>query len=373
MEQSRTDSWTLGIPAAITSTFKLCLIEGRSQSIDAYPFRSRRCGLGWVYTFQATNPDTTQSSLGSTESGKRTMFEISFAASCFATSNLDKISVTIKAVDKPSPSVKTVAGASKVTVLVSDITSPVSRSIPFASILSIPNFTGSIKVQIRAEVWGSPNFDHAFRGPTQPNLNLHSAVAQTLLGKGFDDVKFGLFTRRGGNDVTDPHVLFVNRSLSHGHNAFLLKLLSEDNSERELVPFGDLADQRYSAYDYMSDSDLEWDNEPDEEDCIDLDSPASSLWGGECTTRTQKYHSVHRHLDNNEEIILIRDTAFATWFLRLLVRYPVIQEAEVQALIPLLPVVSESLAIKMESAGTRGLPHCGAVVRRVVGLLDKSK
>ncbi|KAG6878041.1 hypothetical protein C0992_008732 [Termitomyces sp. T32_za158] len=482
MKQGKTDAWTLGTgtPSVITSTFKLPMVEGRSPSIDTYPFVSRRCGLGWVYNIQATNADATQSFM---ESGKRTMFKISFDAPFVATTNLDKLSITVKATDKPSPDkaslgAKTVADASKLIVHVSDISLPVSQSIAIASIVSIANFTGNILVQIRVELWGSPTFEHAFRGPTPQNLSLHSVVAQTLLGKGFDDVKFGLFNRRGGNDVMDPNVLFVNRSLSHGHNAFLLKLLSEDNMEGESVAFGDLAAQSYSAYDYMSDSDLEGDDETDTDDCIDLDSPAASLWGEECTTRPKKDQFVHRDLDKDEQIILIRDIAFATFvlpsvfleytesiyrwkalvfylytqeihfkplrsdasrnveasghgiacspksmyrlatkigleelqelsleaiihsiseeniieelfskftsmsvsifvicadgLLRLFVRYPVVQEAEVRALKSLLGKsdVSKNLADKMESAVTKGLPHCGPVVRRVVGLVQ---
>lgn len=226
MEQSKPDVWTLGTTTAITSTFDLLLIEGRSRSIDAEPFSSRRCGLGWEYNIQATNADATQLFSGGTESGKRTMFKISFAAPSIMTTNLDKLFLAVSTSDKPNPGagVRTGTSAStKTTVHVSDISLPVSQSIPFASIQSIPNFTGSIIVQIRVEIRGSLNFEHAFRPRGPPNLNLHTAVAQTLLGKGFDDVKFGLFTRRGGDDVTDPNVLFVNRSLSHGHNAFLLE------------------------------------------------------------------------------------------------------------------------------------------------------
>lgn len=85
--------------------------------------------------------------------------------------------------------------------------------------------------------------------------------------------------------------------------------------ERELVAFGDLAAQRYSAYDYMSDSDLEPDNEPNTDDCIDLDSPASSLWGEEGIIRPKKDQTLHRNLDKDEKIIFIRDTAFETFVL----------------------------------------------------------
>lgn len=55
--------------------------------------------------------------------------------------------------------------------------------------------------------------------------------------------------------------------------------------------------------------------------------------------------------------------------LRFLIRYPDIQEAEVKVLIPLLkkPEVFKSLLSKMDDVVTGGLPHCGAIVKAIVG------
>ncbi|KAG5353417.1 hypothetical protein C0989_006930 [Termitomyces sp. Mn162] len=422
MEQSKSDTWSLGISPAITSTFKLSLIEGHSPSIDADPFSSRRCGLGWIYNIQATNADTTQPSSGGTERVKRTMFNLSFDAPRIATTSLNKLSFTVKPSDKTSP------GVSKITVHVPDIPLPLSGNIHFASILSTSNFTGNIVVQIivRLELSGSPtsgppNFEHAFRGPTPPNFQLHSVVARSLLSGELGDVKFGLFTRRGGNDVTDPNVIFADATLLHGHNTFLINLLSTDNTEREVVNVGDLKSQVYSAYDYMSDSDLESDYNSDVDDLCDLDSQVSSLSGEDFPTRLKEVQSAHRKLEDHEKVIFIRDTAFATTALhsaearegsiacspksmyRLATKikskelqllsleaiirnlsetniieelfshftsmYAEVQKAEVEALIPLLKqrTVVEGLLNKMNSVVTRGVPHCGAITTAVMG------
>ncbi|KAG6888189.1 hypothetical protein C0995_009968 [Termitomyces sp. Mi166 len=419
MKQKQTDIWTtIGTTPGIISLFKLSLVEGRS---DAGPLTSRRCGLGWVYTIQAVNA---QSSSGGTESGRCTIFNISFATPHVAVLNLNKLSVTVKAGDRTSTSV------SKITVHVSDILLPVSESVLLASI-SAPNFTGDILVQIRVDLPGPLNFEHAFREPAPPNSKLHSAVAQLLQGEDIGNVKFGLFTRRKGHDVTNPNIIFANSSLLHGENAFLT------NHNDSVVNARDLETQIFNAYDYMSDSDLESDDDPDADDFGDLDSEVLSLLGG-AATRPKEAKAIRRTLDDEERVILIRDTAFATWkalvfylytkeihfkplissrnaeasdhhitcspksmyrlatkigseelqllsleaiihdisenniieelFSHFTSMYPEIQQAEVNALIPLLeqPAVAEKLLSEMESVVTKGMPHYGAIIATIV-------
>ncbi|KAH0581858.1 hypothetical protein H2248_011537 [Termitomyces sp. 'cryptogamus'] len=147
--------------------------------------------------------------------------------------------------------------------------------------------------QINVDLW-QPTITSAGNPSKGFEQKLHHALAKSLLGEEIRDVRFALFNRRGDNDVTDPRIIFANSSLLRGHTRVLDDLLKDSTA---WVTGIELAGLAYNAYDYELDSDLE----------------STSSTGGEAHTYQKKFKPQTRQLGDDEQAILVPDTAFSTW------------------------------------------------------------
>ncbi|KAG6850027.1 hypothetical protein H0H93_002231 [Arthromyces matolae] len=290
MAQVNPDLWGLGEIPTVTSFFKLSLLDGKPKA-GYTQLSSEKCGLGWVYLFQATNLNVTQRLASGAEIAKRTIFHVSLATHTIATTEIGEITVSVKA-----------DNVTELTHYSSSILIPNSRPVPLASIISLSNFTGDISIQVQVELPSTFELAGSL-GDKRSGTTLNIALAHSLLGKDLGDLRLACFNRRDGTvGGKEPKILFVNRSLLVGHSEYFDAVLSGAHPSCEIISPGSLKSLLYNDYEYFCDSDLESECDPD--DCE----------GDATETQSKNSFPCQRDsiLDDHEDIIFYGNAAYTT-------------------------------------------------------------
>ncbi|KAF8214497.1 hypothetical protein K438DRAFT_1801539 [Mycena galopus ATCC 62051] len=102
----------------------------------------------------------------------------------------------------------------------------------------------------------------------RPRERVEAALAETISGEEVIDIKFYAYTHKGAGYVARPRPMFAKMTLLHGHSEALDTYLSGVSglagfAESKLVDLdADVPqEEKFTNYDYMSDSDLDTDDE----------------------------------------------------------------------------------------------------------------
>jgi len=106
---------------------------------------------------------------------------------------------------------------------------------------------------------------------TRPlDARVETALADTIRGDEVVDVKFYAYTRAGSSYVARPRPMFAKMALLRGHSdildAYLAGISGQGFAESQFVDLDAHVlhdEERFTDYDYMSDSDLDTDDEED--------------------------------------------------------------------------------------------------------------
>ncbi|KAJ7612632.1 hypothetical protein FB45DRAFT_939443 [Roridomyces roridus] len=139
-----------------------------------------------------------------------------------------------------------------------------------------------------------------------------TALAETIHGKEIVDVKFYAYSRVGESYVARPRPMFAKMSLLKGHSVGLDEYLDTKGfKESKLVDLDadevQHAEELFTDYDYMSDSDLDSDVD-DEEDNVQTSEPQSEPDPQASSSRTL-LPSPRRM----GQVVFIKGHAYNTW------------------------------------------------------------
>ncbi|KAJ7474211.1 hypothetical protein FB451DRAFT_1248326 [Mycena latifolia] len=158
--------------------------------------------------------------------------------------------------------------------------------------------------------------------PRSIDQRLEHVLVDTMYGKEAVDLKFYAFTGRRNGYVARPQAIFAKASLLRGYSESLDILISGgDFAESRLV---DLDDHKIDTdiledYDYMSDSDLDTDDEGIEDDAS-IKTPRSHSHSVGVSTPASLAINIPLPLSRPQSptrrmgrVVIVRGTAFKTW------------------------------------------------------------
>ncbi|KAJ7916664.1 hypothetical protein B0H13DRAFT_2323141 [Mycena leptocephala] len=257
------DVWT---GTAIKSTFKILVPGGKSRGQGTISGSAIVCGLGWRFSSSATAQSSNHSTIFvGPGGGTRPTWHISvfFDPHLIGSAAYGLLSFSIAAQHLFVP---TDANHSR-TLTLPYQNHRYQPNIQIGSYIYTPGLrmapTIAITVGLPAETGLSI--------PRSIDGKLERMLADTMTGKEAVDVKFYAFTRKTSDYVTHPQPIFAKSTLLEGYSGELDLMISGGSfGEAKLVDLDDhhIDTDRVDDYDYMSDSDLESDDEGMEDDAF---------------------------------------------------------------------------------------------------------
>ncbi|KAF9467289.1 hypothetical protein BDZ94DRAFT_1248999 [Collybia nuda] len=261
MNRFQSDQWSLGqgLTPSITSSFTLSLEKGHSKEISKGIIYSAKCGLGWRFTVAATNADT---ELGDKSSGnviitlQKTQFEFSFDPHIINNTDLKNLTISTT--------------VERMTPLLSDYNPSKAISLPtpkwprmsLGRFNSEENYTGRVTVTFQVDL---PTTFNLSLPVGLPPSRIRQVLGDSLMGHDLIDTEFILFTRRTRkHQPAKPRAIFGNSHLLRGFSSYL-DILLDGNGYKESTEV-DLGSNSFDDipiddYSYLSDSDLDSDDE----------------------------------------------------------------------------------------------------------------
>ncbi|KAJ7829414.1 hypothetical protein B0H14DRAFT_1209196 [Mycena olivaceomarginata] len=253
------DLWT---GAAIKSMFKIIIPDNAQSNIEGGP--TIICGLGWRFSCSASTQSSNQATVFVGADGETLptwRISVFFDPHLISSAAYGSLSFSI---------------AIQHLFIPKDATPCAAFTLPYQN-----NYYGQSNTQIGTYIYTPglkmvPTIAISVIIPAQTGLSIPRSIdgklerllADTMSGKPAVDVKFYAFTRKNSRYVTHPRSIFARSELLEGFSDELDLMISGGGfGEAKLVDLDRhrIDKERVEDYDYMSDSDLDSDDEAIEE------------------------------------------------------------------------------------------------------------
>ncbi|KAJ6495140.1 hypothetical protein C8R45DRAFT_1212046 [Mycena sanguinolenta] len=304
------DEWT---PTGIKSTFRILVPDNPDSGFSGGPVI---CGLGWRFSCSGS-PESTSSKqatnhVGIAPQAWRWRISVFFDPHLIRSAEYGRLSFSIVAQR---------LHAAK------DVIHPSSLPLPYyGSITQIGTYisVGARRIMPTIAIMVALPADTGLSIPRSIDCRLERALTDTMNGKEGVDLKFYAFTRKSAGYVTHPQAIFAQSALLEKYSDSLDLLISgEGFIESNLVDLDrhQMNMDHLENYEYMSDSDLDTDDE--ETDGIvshrtDFpDAPEGSFFLREATqvplplSRPKTPQAPARRMGR---VIILKGTAFKTLY-----------------------------------------------------------
>ncbi|KAJ7337471.1 hypothetical protein DFH08DRAFT_254629 [Mycena albidolilacea] len=344
------DLWT---GAAIKSTFKILIPDKAQSNIEGGP--TIICGLGWRFSCSASTQSSNQATV--------------FVGSDGETLPTWRISVFFD----PHLIRSAAYGSLSFSIAVQHLFIP--KDATPCPVFTLPyqnNYCGQSNTQIGTYIYTPglkmvPTIAISVIIPAQTGLSIPRSIdgklerllADTMSGKPAVDVKFYAFTRKNSRYVTHPQPIFARSELLEGFSDELDLMISGGGfGEAKLVDLDRhrIDKERVEDYDYMSDSDLDSDDEAIEDNVyvepIPSDTSDTSFVTREASDVPLPPSRTASPSGRMGRAVTLNGTAFKTW--QALLYYLYTSKLPFSAPQPVTEVSEPPLAVPV-SKGKTGL------------------